>query len=66
MPSVTKDFNLSFYFILINFNLNSHMCLVVAVLDRAVIEGELFKGTKSESKGDFREKCSVQATKPRS
>lgn len=50
MPSVTEELNLSLYFLLINFHLNSHICLVVTILDKEILEGELFKGMKLESK----------------
>lgn len=60
---MTKELNLSFYFIVIDFNFNNHLCMVATILDKAVLEGELLKGMRLESKSEFRRKCRVQVTK---
>lgn len=59
--SATEELNLSFFFIVINFDLNNHMlnnhmCLVATILDKAILEGEFFKGMKLENKCEFRGK----------
>lgn len=55
MVSVNEQLNLSFYFLLINCHLRSHICLVATILDKAILEGELFEGMKLESKSELRE-----------
>lgn len=53
MASAAEDLNLSFYVIVINFYLNNHMCLMATILDKAVLEGELFKRMKLENKSEL-------------
>lgn len=43
MASATEELNVSFSVTVINFDLNNHMCLAVTILDKAILDRELFK-----------------------
>lgn len=53
--SATEELRLSFYFILIHLNLNSHIGPVATILDKAILKESSSKEIKLESKGEFRE-----------
>lgn len=56
VANAAKELNLSFYFILINFNLNSHMPGGYHIRQGSS-EGEFFNGMELKSKSEFRGKC---------
>lgn len=61
--SVTEELRLSFYFILINLNLNSHRGPLATILDKAILKESSSKEMKLECKSEFGGKCRVQVVK---